>query len=332
MYSRTILAAVLISAAVALGWASPATCQIGHFTVTADPRNNHTGFDNTLQAINSLVGGAGRFHVTAGDFDERAWENRAVIDANFGANAAWYPVIGNHEEEDGIEMAWIRAEYDSGNGVRTSLYDLTNHDGPLGTQRTTYSWDDPTTNTHYIALNEYWNGGTSEGTGASTSGSDTATDGDIVPALYNWLAADLAANRGKAVFVFGHEPAYPYSWQRHYGDSLDAYPANRDAFWNLLEGEGVEAYFCGHTHQYAKRQPTGNVWQIDAGAAGNGEYETFVDVQLLLGKVRYDVYDNSSGSWSLLESWTEDANVVPEPATLTLLATGCLIALKRRRK
>jgi len=327
-----VYAAVLLSAALVLGWASPASSQLGHFTVTADPGSNHTGFGNTLQAANSLAGGAGRFHVTVGDLDGRVWDNRAVIDSDFGAGATWYPVIGNHEKEDGIEMEWLRAEYDSGNGVRTSLYDLTNHDGPVGTQRTTYSWDDPLTNTHYIALNEYWNGGVNEGAGASTSGSDTAADGDVVPQLYNWLAADLAANRGKAVFVFGHEPAYPYSWQRHYGDSLDAHPANRDAFWALLEAEEVEAYFCGHTHQYAIRQPTGQVWQIDTGAAGNGEYETFVDVVLLIGQVRYDVYNNASGSWSLLESWTEDANVIPEPATLTLLAAAGLVALKRRRR
>jgi len=314
-------------------WAAPAE-SASHFTVTADMRSYHSKFDDTCQAINSLVAGAGTFHVSCGDVDGRVWENRAVIDSNFGAGAAWYPVIGNHEEEDGLEMEWLRAEYDdaNGSGVRPSLYDLTNHDGPIGTQRTTYTWDDPLTNTHYIALNEYWNGGPTEGTGTDISGHDTATDGDIVSALHAWLAADLAANRDKAVFVFGHEPAYPYSWQRHYGDSLDKYAANRDAFWDLLEAEGVEAYFCGHTHQYAKRQPAASVWQIDTGAAGNGDYETFVNVTLLLGQVRYDVYDNSSGDWGLLESWSEPANSIPEPATLGLLAAGAVLVLLKRTR
>ncbi len=82
----------------------------------------------------------------------------------------------------------------------------------------------------------------------------------------------------------------------------------------------------------ANRQPNGEVWQIDAGAAGNGAVETFVDVVLSVGQVRYDVYNNAGGTWSLMESWTEQANVIPEPTTLTLLAMGSLAALKRRRR
>ncbi|MHC4562937.1 MAG: metallophosphoesterase [Planctomycetota bacterium] len=276
-----------------------------HFTISSDMRYEHGAFDSASQAMNSLLGGPGMFHITVGDFDDRAWENRAVIDSNFGADAVWYPIIGNHEEEDGVEMEWLRNEYDNGNGVRTPLSDLTNDNGPTGTRRTTYSWDDPTTNTHYIALNEYWNGGTREGEGKKLNGADTAADGDIVPELLAWLAADLAANRDKAVFVFGHEPAYPLAWQRHVGDSLDAHPANRDAFWDLLEAEAVQGYFCGHTHQYARHQPDGDVWHVDAGSIGTDAYDTFIDVVLLEGAVRYDVYGNITGTWQKFDSWTE---------------------------
>ncbi|GAG29503.1 unnamed protein product, partial [marine sediment metagenome] len=91
----------------------PPEAHDGHFTATADPRSNHAGFGSTLQAINDLVGGPGAFHVSAGDIDETIPENRAVIDAKFGAAAAWYPGIGNHEEETGADMEWLRAEYDS---------------------------------------------------------------------------------------------------------------------------------------------------------------------------------------------------------------------------
>ena len=50
--------------------------------------------------------------------------------------------------------------------------------------------------------------------------------------MYNWLAADLAANQDKAIFVFGHKPAFPEN--RHTTDSLNAHSANRDGFWALL--------------------------------------------------------------------------------------------------
>jgi len=62
---------------------------------------------------------------------------------------------------------------------------------------------------------------------------------------------------------------------------------------------------------------------------------TFVDIVLLEGQVRYDVY-RSGGGWHLAYSWTEDANctagleVIPEPAGLALVGVA-LLALRRRR-
>ncbi len=293
-----------------------------HFTVTADPRGHHDLFGDTLDAINTLAGGPGPFHVTAGDIDNTIPENRAVIDTKFGASAVWYPVIGNHEEETPADMTWLRDEYDNGNGLRTPLKDFTNQNGPIGTVETTYSWD--YLNAHFVVLNQYWNGGTA-------AGSDVATDGDVVPALRTWLADDLVANTQPYVFVFGHEPAFPYN--RHVGNSLDAYPANRDAFWAVLEQYDVHAYVCGHTHVYSTHQGdkdhVGNVWQIDVGAAGNGDDETFLSVVLNDLEVRYDVYDNSSGAWALRETWSEP---IPEPTCLWLLGAGALMLRGRRGK
>ncbi len=273
-----------------------------HYTVTADPRWEDATYDGVLAAMQTLIGGQGVFQISVGDIDPLQ-PLRDKVDARFGANALWYPVVGNHEAETSSDMTWIRDEYTTGNGLRTPLSNATNQNGPAGSVETTYSWDHG--NAHFIVLNEYWNGETA-------AGSDVATDGDIVQALYDWLAADLAANTQPFVFVFGHEPAFPF--HRHLVDSLNKYEARRDAFWNLLESYGVHAYFCGHTHFYSRhREPGGTAWQIDAATAGYaafpdfGGFQTFVDVVVGDVEVRYDVYNNAGGTWHIHESWTEPA-------------------------
>jgi|GEM_PF-2490781 len=281
----------------ALSWcgcvlASPA--ESFHFTVTTDPHGYHATFNKVCQAINDLAGGPGAFCVSGGDDVGQIWENRAIIDAHFGTSTIWYPVISNHDAASGVTMEWLRDEYDNGNNLRTPLKDYTNQNGPTGTVRTNYSWDYG--NIHFIALNEYWNGGTNEGSGTSTSGSDTAASGDIVPALYNWLAADLASCTKPFIFVVGHEPAFPF--YRHVGDSLDAHKANRNAFWDLLETESVTAYICGHTHYYSAHQGDvsgiGSVWQFCAGNAGNdeGDGQTFLSVIVDSNVATLNVYRN----------------------------------------
>jgi hypothetical protein len=120
---------------------------------------------------------------------------------------------------------------------------------------------------------------------------DANAVGDIIPALRTWLANDLQNTNKPFIFVFVHEPAFPYN--HHYGDSLDAYPTNRDAFWSLLESHKVTALFVCHTHYYSKHRGDkrghtydypainswrtqdpnvdalyGSVWQIDLGNSG----------------------------------------------------------------
>jgi hypothetical protein len=268
-----------------------------HFTATADPRSEATRWDHVLAGINTYIGGPGEFHVSPGDVDPIP-PLRSVIDTRFGSDFLWYPIVGNHEAETAEDMTWLRNEYHTGNGVRTPLKQFTNQDGPSSAEETIYTWDFG--NAHFIALNQYWNGI-----------SDTGTNGDIVPALYNWLAADLAANTQPVVFVFGHEPAFPF--HRHVGDSLDAYPANRDAFWSLLEDNGVQAYICGHTHVYSKYQPNPDkTWQLDVGNAGNDsssapDNQTFADVTVSETAVRFDVWQSTTmggTEFEMIDSWS----------------------------
>jgi len=284
------------------------------FTATADPRDKATTFGNLLAAINTNVGGPGAFHLSVGDIDPLQ-PLRDQVDARFGPQAVWYPMVGNHEEETPDDMTWIRSEYTNGNSARTPLKNFTSQNGPTGCVETTYSWDYG--NAHFIVLNEYWNGG-------AAPGSDVAANGDIVTEMYNWLAADLAANTRPVVFVFGHEPAYPFN--RHIGDSLDQYPAHRDAFWNLLESEGVHAYVVGHTHYYSKYQKTADsTWQIDLGNAGNEssppDGQTFLNVEVSATAVTYEIWRNAGGSWAMQESWTEPVGLKIRLSTQTITST-----------
>jgi len=277
-----------------------------NFTVTADPRSSTANWNSVLTGIQTNCGGLGAFHIAAGDIDPPQ-PLRDAIDSHFGSSALWYPAIGNHEIDNpgsgNPDIQWVRDEYNTGHGVRTPLKNFTNQDGPDGCIETTYSWDYG--NARFIMLNEYWNGGTAPG-------SDEAANGNIIQQLYDWLAANLTANTKPVVFVIGHEPAYPF--YRHLTDSLNQYPTNRDNFWNLLESEDVQAYFCGHTHYYSRYQPNPDkTWQIDAGNAGNwsspGDTPCFINITVTAGAVRYDAWkadklDNITG-FALEETWTE---------------------------
>jgi hypothetical protein len=131
--------------------------------------------------------------------------------------------------------------------------------------------------------------------------SDAATTaGEVNSALLSLLESDLSKNTKPVVFVVRHEPAFPQPDAapphrlRHEEDSLDAFPANRDAFWDTLVAYGVIAHFCGHTHNYNIVRMDG-VWQIDAGhargMADTGAPSTFIRISVWkVGGVTYETY------------------------------------------
>ena len=251
------------------------------FTILADCRG-HQGTGLVFEQFKEAIGESGLFLLTPGDMSPLA-KVQLQFDRVFGKPLPWYPVVGNHEASEKDDMSFLRTFY------REHLKGQVNP-GPAGTEETTYSFDAGPV--HIAVINQYWNGKTSPG-------SDAKTDGDVVPALRDWLRSDLKRSDKPWRLVVGHEPAYPANdrhWQdgRHSGSSLNEHQTNRDAFWKLLEEQDVDAYICGHTHRYSRTQPAGGtVWQIDAAQIRGDDswkYDTGIVVTATQRSLKFDIY------------------------------------------
>jgi hypothetical protein len=245
-------------------------------------------FLGACQAIRDV--GKGSFMISPGDVDPPQ-EVYDTIKKVLGYEYPWYPVAGNHETETPEDMVWLR------NWAQKGIANLV-RSGPENGEQTTYSFDFK--NAHFVAINQYYDGN-----------SDIGCDGDVADALYEWLKNDLELNTKPMVFVMGHEPmvAMPDSDSgrvRHVGDSLDAHPENNHRFSQLLRKHKVQAYFCGHTHNYSSAKING-LWQIDVGHSrgieDKGAKSTFLKVWVGTKMSWIDVYrdDANGGDYSLRE-------------------------------
>ncbi len=284
------LAIAALGLVVAVGCAPPRGF---HFDLTADMRDctppKHPGpeyFEGVCVAIREL--GPGAFMIIPGDLDPPA-AVRTTLDAILGPEYVMYPVIGNHELNRPEHMTYLRA-YGRGGDTLPGIV----RSGPPGAEETCYSFDHQ--DAHFVVINQYYDGT-----------SDTGTDGDIVPALCDWLAEDLAATDKPYVFVAGHEPTVAVpdldnGRVRHRGDSLDKYEQNNHRFWSLLRAHDVVAFLCGHTHNASVAKLNG-VWQIDCGhARGRGDEgakSTFVKVYVERNGVRCAIYRDRGEGYEL---------------------------------
>lgn len=223
--------------------------------------------------------------VSQGAFKFVSWADNRPYDSTNRARFQW--VLREMNRISGTEPAFhiVPGDFDTTDltsadisnlsNVKTWYFAPGNHDT---TELGVPNWSTNVGNAHFVFLNEY----------------DCGTAGRACDHLYNWLVNDLNANTRPAVFVVGHEPAFPQN--RHVGDSLDAYPAERDRFWTLLNQRKVIAYLCGHTHYYSTyKNSAGPTVQIDLGNAGNpsvtGNPQTFASFNVTDQNVDVYVYD-----------------------------------------
>jgi len=259
------------------------------FDVVADMRcytpPEHNGpeyFEGACLAIREV--GPGAFMLVPGDLDP-VHRVHDTVTSTLGDDYAMYPVVGNHELERPEDMPYLREMNTDGVELPRVV-----RAGPPGAVETCYSFDYE--NAHFVVINQYYDGK-----------SDAGTDGDVTPALHEWLAEDLAANEQPLVFVAGHEPAVAMpdldnGRVRHRGDSLDKYAENNHRFWSLLREHDVVGYICGHTHDASVAKING-VWQIDAGHArglgDKGAPSTFVKIRIDGERVDCEMYRSTAG-------------------------------------
>ena len=249
------------------------TCDMRQFTAPEHPGPQY--FDGACAALREA--GAGAFMVIPGDFDppERM---RATLDRFFGTNYPCYVVAGNHEAETKEDMTWLRQW--ASNGIPGLV-----RSGPPGAETTMYSFDYG--NSHFIAFNQYYDGTR-----------DTELAEKAGRASLNWLAADMAATEQPLIWIIGHEPIVSQPDMdtgriRHKNDSMNADPALRNEFVELLKRHQVTGFICGHTHNASVAKVDG-IWQLDAGHArgigDKGSPSTFLKVRIQGEQAWVDVY------------------------------------------
>ncbi len=116
---------------------------------------------------------------------------------------------------------------------------------------------------------------------------------------YKWLEGVLAKATQRYKFIFLHHPLYPDKDKgRHYGNSLDRYPGDRDKLQALFVKHKVTTVFTGHDHLYLRTTVDG-IPHIIAGGGGaplyanekDGGFYHFIVVTVDGDKVSAEVID-----------------------------------------
>ncbi len=112
-----------------------------------------------------------------------------------------------------------------------------------------------------------------------------------------WLDSVLSTNKSTHIFAAGHEPAFKLL----HSYCLDAFPEERNQFWESLTQAGVKIFFCGHDHFY------------DHTILDDGDGDERNDAhQVIVGTGSHphgdSDYDGDNGRWTPLRLFHADSN------------------------
>ena len=237
------------------------------------------GYGNAIAPTNTTVDGIVKSELVAFYRQYAFW--RGMVAGLMEGGTYVVPIPGNHEVQ--WKAGGKKAQVVNENAWRANMGDLildnsrfqtllgeqptfanTTNNGPvdgLTSDQSQLSFSFDLRGSHFVVIN-------------------TDPVGRDAHAPTAWLSADLAAAQARGAqhfFVFGHKPAFTYSFG--VTNTLPATPSgldndlpSRDAFWALIEQYGA-TYFCGHEHIFNMAQPLGTqggkAWQVLVGSGGS---------------------------------------------------------------
>ena len=295
-------------------------------TFLADPRGYSETWKNALAEIRDMKTNPNpatmpsELVIVAGDIDplESRYYDYLEVFKSTSTRPVFLPVIGNHEFDDG------------GKSFRFAR-DIVIPSIPNAVRRRAASCDYflDYKNVRIIVVDGY---------------TDLGRNGVINDDGRQWVEQTIRATPSCVdhIIISFHEPAFARG--RHAGQSFDRDPGLRNAFWRMIlkYRDRVRAVLVGHTHAYYRMRvldpggiaanditafpdEDGGIYQVDAGAAGNGELNTIVRLQVEGNKLLFRTLQAKNGAnkpFNEIDRWEIDysprtSDVTPFGAPVT---------------